>query len=83
MLTFVDGGLVNAEDSWSGEPSTVDAEAIRYPDLRRFYSLWDEKRGSRRFPGPGEINPRDMLYMLAVSRWLKSSETRFVSTGVL
>ena len=65
MLTFVDGDLVNAEDSWSGEPSTVDAEAIRHPDLRRLYSLWDEKRVSRRFPGPGEMSPRDMLYMLA------------------
>ncbi len=64
MLTFVDGDLVKTEDSWRGEPSQVDAEGIRHPDLRRLFSLWNEKRGLRRFPGPSEITPRDMLYML-------------------
>lgn len=64
MQTFIDGDLVDAEDCWNGEPVQIDAEGVRHPDLLRLYSLWDKKRGSRRFPGPGEMSPRDMLYML-------------------
>lgn len=50
MLTFVDGRLENAQDSWSGAPSSVLSDEIRHPDLQRLYSIWDQKRGSRRFP---------------------------------
>ena len=64
MLTFVDGDLVKNEHSWKGEPSQVDASGIRHPDLQRLYQLWERKRGPLRFPEPGEITPRDMLYML-------------------
>lgn len=64
MMTFVDGNLAKSGDSWRGRPSSLVASEITNADLRRLYSIWDEKRGSRRFPAPGEITPRDMLFML-------------------
>ena len=63
-MTFRDGNLVQSEDSWHGRPSSVLASEIAHPDLRRLYSIWDEARGSGRFPAPGVITPRQMLFML-------------------
>lgn len=64
MMTFVDGNLVKSEDGWRDWPSSLIATEITNADLKRLYTIWDDMRGSRRFPAPGEITPRDMLFML-------------------
>jgi hypothetical protein len=65
MMTFMDGNLVNARDSWSGVPGPASADEIEHPELRRLYSIWEEKRGGRRFPAQRDIGPRDLAFMLS------------------
>lgn len=39
-------------------------EQIRRPMLRRLYAYWDDKRGTREFPGRSDIDPIEMKFAL-------------------
>src|SRR5262249_32032863 len=46
------------------DPDARDPAALTEPRLRRVYAYWLERKGARRFPARGDIDPADFTYAL-------------------
>jgi hypothetical protein len=51
-------------EAWEAVDEVGAPVLARTPDLRRLLAYWNEKRGTRRFPGRADIDPVDLRFML-------------------